>query len=254
MATRRFREVFTRPLLILAFWLAALAQARAGDCAALVFDGDDYTVCAFDVRSDEIRLVWRGPNAAPYANFSALAASLRSKGRGLRFAMNGGMYREDLSPLGLYVEDSLTLHRADARDGATNFHLKPNGVFWIGDKSAGVMETSRYLANPPPAKFATQSGPMLVVDGRIHPKIHPTGLSAKLRNGVCVRDGVYAMFAISDEPVTFHAFARLFKDRLNCANALFLDGSVSSLYSPELGRDDEWAPLGPMIAVIRPGA
>ena len=233
---------------------AAFAPARAENCAAVAFDGADYTVCAFDLRRDEIRLAWRGPNKAPYGNFSALAEDLHAKGRSLRFAMNGGMYQEDLSPAGLYVEDGKTLHRADTRDGETNFHLKPNGVFWIGDKSAGVTETSRYLANPPPAKFATQSGPMLVIDGRIHPKIHPTGLSAKLRNGVCVRDGVHAMFAISEGPVTFHEFARLFKDRLNCANALFLDGSVSSLYAPELGRDDELVPLGPLIEVVGPGS
>ena len=241
-----------RPLLILAVWLAALAEARAENCASVAFDGANYTVCAFDARRDEIRLAWRGASGAPYGNFSALAEASRVKGRSLRFAMNGGMYQEDLSPAGLYVEDGKTLRRADTRDGETNFHLEPNGVFWIGDKTAGVTETSRYLANPPPAKFATQSGPMLVIDGRIHPKIHPTGLSAKLRNGVCVRDGVYAMFAISDGPVTFHEFARLFKDRLNCANALFLDGSVSSLYSPELGRDDEMVPLGPLIEVVGP--
>jgi prepilin-type processing-associated H-X9-DG protein len=67
-----------------------------------------------------------------------------------------------------------------------------------------------------------------------------------------VRDGVTAIFAISDEPVTFHAFARLFRDELGCANALFLDGSVSSLYASELGRDDELAPLGPMIGISVP--
>ena len=96
----------------------------------------------------------------------------------------------------------------------------PNGVFWIGDGVAGVEETSRYLADPPAARFATQSGPMLVIDGRIHPKILPTGTSEKIRNGVCVRDGTTAIFAISEEPVTFYAFARLFRDGLGCANAL----------------------------------
>jgi uncharacterized protein YigE (DUF2233 family) len=141
------------------------------------------------------------------------------------------------------------VQRANTSDGKSNFHLKPNGVFWIGDRIAGVVETSRFLANPPQARFATQSGPMLVIDGRIHPKILPTGVSEKIRNGVCVRDGTNVIFAISDQEVTFHAFARLFKDGLNCANALFLDGSISSLYAPEINRDDEIAPLGPMAGV-----
>jgi prepilin-type processing-associated H-X9-DG protein len=95
---------------------------------------------------------------------------------------------------------------------------------------------------------------MLVIDGRLHPKILPTGASAKIRNGVCVRDGTTAIFAIAEEPVTFYAFAMLFRDGLGCANALFLDGSVSSLYAPELGRDDELTPLGPMIGVSAPTA
>ncbi len=212
-------------------------------------DGADYTVCSFDARRDEIRLYWRDESGKPYENFSDLAQSLKARGRTLRFAMNAGMFAEDLSPIGLYVEDDKLLRKADTREGASNFHMKPNGVFWIGDKSAGVTETSRYLANPPTARFATQSGPMLVIDGRIHPKILPTGESEKLRNGVCVRDGSNVLFAISDAPVTFHAFARLFKDGLACANALFLDGSVSSLYAPELHRDDELTPLGPMVGV-----
>jgi uncharacterized protein YigE (DUF2233 family) len=95
---------------------------------------------------------------------------------------------------------------------------------------------------------------MLVIDGRIHPKILPTGTSEKIRNGVCVRDGTTAVFVIADQPITFYAFARLFRDGLGCANALFLDGSISSLYAPELGRDDEMTPLGPMIGVSAPAS
>ena len=190
----------------------------------------------------------------PYANFAALAAALSARGRKLRFAMNAGMFGDDFAPVGLYVENGKRLRRADTRAGPTNFHLLPNGVFWVGDGVAGVEETSRFLADAPAAKFATQSGPMLVIDGHIHPKILPTGASQKVRNGVCVRDGVTAIFAISDEPVTFHAFARLFRDGLGCANALFLDGSVSSLYAPELGRDDELAAARTDDRHQRPGS
>jgi uncharacterized protein YigE (DUF2233 family) len=160
------------------------------------------------------------------------------------------MFKQDQSPVGLYVENQLKRHDADTRSGPTNFHLKPNGVFWLGDGVAGVTETSRYLANPPAARYATQSGPMLVVDGRIHPKIRPNGTSLKIRNGVGACDGGAVVFAIAEEPVTFDAFARLFRDGLDCQNALFLDGSVSSLYAPELNRDDEMGPIGPMVGVV----
>jgi uncharacterized protein YigE (DUF2233 family) len=91
---------------------------------------------------------------------------------------------------------------------------------------------------------------MLVIDGRIHPKISENGTSRKIRNGVGVRDRHIAVFAISDEPVTFGEFARLFKDELDCANALFLDGSISSLYAPALGRSDELRPMGPIVAAF----
>jgi prepilin-type processing-associated H-X9-DG protein len=232
--------------------LGSTATAALAECAPQTRDGEKYVVCAFDVLRDDVRLYWRDPDHKPFRGFDALAQSLKTRGRALRFAMNAGMFEEDGSPVGLYVEDGKRLHRADLREGETNFHLKPNGVFWIGDKAAGVMETSRYLANPPAARFATQSGPMLVIDGRIHPKIRPTGESEKIRNGVCVRDGTNVLFAISDEPVTFHAFARLFKDGLGCANALFLDGSVSSLYAPGLNRDDELVPVGPIVGVSAP--
>jgi prepilin-type processing-associated H-X9-DG protein len=91
---------------------------------------------------------------------------------------------------------------------------------------------------------------MLVVDGRIHPKITQEGPSRKLRNGVGVSGPKTVIFAISDGPVSFGAFARLFRDRLGCRNALFLDGSVSSLYAPALGREDGLRPLGPILGAV----
>jgi prepilin-type processing-associated H-X9-DG protein len=231
---------------------ALASQGGRAPCAPLNFDGAHYTICAFDARRDEIRLYWKDSSGKPFGAFDALAQTLNAHGRALRFAMNAGMFEADQSPVGLFIEDGKREHRVDTRDGASNFHLKPNGVFWIGDGAVGIAETSRYLANPPPARFATQSGPMLVVDGRIHPKILPTGTSEKVRNGVCTPDATTAIFAISDEPVTFHAFARLFRDALGCANALFLDGSVSSLYAPDLERDDDLTPLGPIVGVTAP--
>jgi uncharacterized protein YigE (DUF2233 family) len=223
-------------------------------CAAKNFDSAKFTVCTFDPRRDDIRLFLSGTDNKPYGSLAALAAALKAKGETLMFAMNAGMFGQDQSPVGLYVEDRRKLHEADTRAGATNFHLKPNGVFWIGDRVAGVTETGRYLANPPSARYATQSGPMLVVDGRIHPKIKPNGTSLKIRNGVGACSGGAVVFAIADEPVSFDAFARLFRDGLGCQNALFLDGSISSLYAPELNRDDELGPIGPIAGVVRPDA
>ena len=251
MARRKFFAA-----LMLGFLASAGSAVSAlADCAPKGFGGANFTVCVFDPRRDDIRLFWKGPDDRPYGSLSALSDALKTKGQKLAFAMNAGMFKEDQSPVGLYIEKGQKLHAANTRGGgASNFHMKPNGVFWIGDGLAGVTETGRYLAAPPAARYATQSGPMLVVDGAIHPKILPTGTSEKIRNGVGIADKGAVVFAIADEPVTFDAFARLFRDALGCQNALFLDGSVSSLYAPELNRDDELEPLGPIVGVVRPAA
>ena len=90
---------------------------------------------------------------------------------------------------------------------------------------------------------------MLVVDGNIHPKFSPDGTSLQRRNGVGAPDDHTLIFVISEDWVNFHSFARLFKDGLNCPNALFLDGFVSSLWDAASGRFDQDVPLGPMIVV-----
>jgi uncharacterized protein YigE (DUF2233 family) len=239
-------------LLVVGFGAADGTASAA--CAPKDFNNAKFTVCTFDPRHDDIRLFLSGPDDKPYGSLGALASALKQKGERLAFAMNAGMFGEDQSPVGLYVEDRRKLHEADTRGGATNFHMKPNGVFWIGDKVAGVIETSRYLAATPPARYATQSGPMLIIDGKIHPKIRPDGTSQKIRNGVGACKGGAVTFAIAEDPVTFDTFARLFRDGLSCQNALFLDGSVSSLYAPELSRDDEPEAIGPIVGVVQPGA
>ena len=242
-----------RARLWLAFCLAFLcgASGALAACAPESFEGEDYTICRFDLRQDRLRLFSLGPDGAPYGSFAALEADLRARGQSLAFAMNAGMYGEDLKPIGLYVEDGHAGHKANRRNGPGNFHLKPNGVFFIDGETGGVKETEAYLASGITPQFASQSGPMLVVDGNIHPKFSETGASFQRRNGVGAPDSHTLVFAISEGRVNFHSFARLFRDHLNCQNALFLDGSISSLHAPELGRSDSFFPIGPIVALVR---
>ncbi|MBM3563539.1 MAG: hypothetical protein FJX48_10440 [Alphaproteobacteria bacterium] len=232
-------------------FLAPLAVARANSCADIEDGGARYTMCDFDARNSDIRLFLRDEKGDAYADFSRLASALADKGETLVFAMNAGMYAEDRAPVGLYVENGRTLNAANTHAGPGNFHMKPNGVFWIDGGRAGVTETARFLKSRQRAQFATQSGPMLVIGGRIHPRIHEDGMSQKFRNGVCVQDGHIVRFAISNQPVSFFEFARLFRDRLHCADALFLDGgSASGLYAPSLSRHDRFMPaMGPIVGV-----
>ncbi|MBN9061276.1 MAG: hypothetical protein BGP06_20000 [Rhizobiales bacterium 65-9] len=234
--------------LALAFSLIASREAAA-NCAPVVEQGRRYEVCAFPA-NDALRLFWKDGEGKPYGGLDNLARQLSADGETLVFGMNAGMYEADLSPVGLYIENGRQLKSANLRNGAGNFHLKPNGVFFFGDGRAGVMETSRFVAAKLRPRYATQSGPMLVIGGRIHPKIRASGTSEKIRNGVGVRDGSTAIFAISREPVTFHAFASLFRDRLKTPDALFLDGSVSSLFArPDL-RLGGFRSIGPIIGVV----
>jgi uncharacterized protein YigE (DUF2233 family) len=113
------------------------------------------------------------------------------------------------------------------------------------------METEAFLASGISPRFASQSGPMLVIDGEIHPKFSVDGTSYQRRNGVGAPDPHTLVFAISEGSVNFHSFARLFRDHLDCDNALFLDGSISSLHATELSRSDGFFDLGPIVALAK---
>jgi uncharacterized protein YigE (DUF2233 family) len=240
-------------------WLGASVAAQAEPCRDESFKGASYIVCSFDLTKDELRLYWRDGAGKPYRTFAALAADLKAKGKSLRFAVNGGMYQDDFRPVGLYIENGRELIQPNTstRTGAPsqipNFYKKPNGVFYIGDGIAGVAETGQFIADRPKADFATQSGPMLVIDSAIHPAFIVNSTDLKPRNGVGVSSSNAVHFVITKRWVNFYEFARFFRDGLGCNNALFLDGGVApGLYAPELGRNDPPAHggYGPIIAVV----
>ncbi len=220
-------------------------------CSALSHEGNSYSVCRVDLRENRLELFNLDGKGAPLGSFSALAEDLSREGKELGFAMNAGMFDEALKPIGLYVENGAQAKKLNRRDGYGNFHVKPNGVFYIKGDRVGVAATEAYMKLNEKPDFASQSGPMLVIDGKIHPKFSPGGMSYKMRNGVGVLDAHTAIFVISENAVNFHDFAILFRDGLKCANALFFDGTVSSLYSPELGRNDGFAALGPMVGAVK---
>ena len=239
--------------------LCGAGDANAKPCRGETFDDTAYVVCSFDPAADDIRTFWGTEAGAPFNTFAALAGELKGQGLTLSFAMNGGMYGEDFSPTGLYIEEGRELAPANTRtvtgepQDIPNFYKKPNGVFYLAGKAAGVMTTDAWLASPPQARFATQSGPMLVIDGKIHPAFIENSTDRKHRDGVGVDASGKVHFAITEDAVSFYNFARFFRDGLGCDNALFLDGgSAPGIYAPELGRDD--APghggYGPIIGVV----
>ena len=216
-------------------------------CREIVFDAAPFTVCEF-ARDADVRLLLEDADGVPFGTLTRAVDSLPPGERAL-MATNAGMYHADQRPVGLFVQNGEERAPLVRRPGPGNFGLVPNGVFWSDGTRVHVTETLAYAAREPDARFATQSGPMLVVDGALHPRFRPDSESRKRRNGVGV-NGDAVMFAISDAPVTFHHFARLFRDELGADNALFLDGTVSRIISPDTGRRERGGTFGPIAVVV----
>lgn len=221
-------------------------------CETGMFEGTPYAACTVSPAEEDLRLWLRDSEGRPYGSFDRLSAHLADEGLELVFAMNGGMYHEDRSPVGFYVEEGETIARIVTRAGPGNFGMLPNGVLCLTEDSAILRESRAFAAEPADCRFAMQSGPLLVQEGKLHPRLLPSGTSAFIRNGVGLRPDGTLVFAISDIPVTFHRFARLFRDELGAPDALYIDGNVSRLHAPEVGRRDIGFSMGPIVGVARP--
>lgn len=236
--------------------LALITWAGPGwavECRDLTYDSKVYTVCKVDAGAEDLRLFLNHPETGkPLGNFTSVERLVEGDGQ-LVFAMNAGMYHTDRRPVGHYAEAGRELAPVITREGPGNFGLLPNGVFCIRDGRADVIETSRFVAEEPACTYASQSGPMLVIDGALHPRFLPDSDSRYIRNGVGTSaDGKSAFFVISDRPVTFHQFGSFFRDGLKVPQALYFDGNISRLYAPELDRFDGGFPMGPMVGVVAP--
>lgn len=249
-------------LITIASFLVALLSATSAlsqdqnnppepDCEAIRFEATLYTICTFDAGRHTIKLFHSDPEGTVYRHFDALAASLETNRHDLIFAMNAGMYHANRDAVGLFIEDGVERYKINRNEGPGNFHLLPNGIFYLEGNRAGVAATETYVASAIQPDFATQSGPMLVIDGTLHPRFIKDGTSRKIRNGVGVSDdGKTVTFALSEERVNFYDFGRLFRDQLNIDNALFLDGSISRIYVRDLQRNDSGRAMGPMVGVV----
>lgn len=209
-----------------------------------------YTVITVDPASERIGLFLNDEAGAPLKTFKRLEAWLSSRNEELLFAMNAGMFHADFSPVGVLVQNGKQIAPLNLDDGVGNFFLKPNGVFLLTGAGPMVLASSEYPLIKEPVLLATQSGPLLLRNGEIHPAFDPQSHSRHIRNGVGVVDGK-AVFVISQQPVTFHEMATFFRDELHCRDALYLDGALSGIYSPKLGRHDKPGALGPLLAVTR---
>lgn len=231
--------------------VALLADASAIEFSNVVVAGKRVTICRVNVHKERLQLLLKDDEGRPFKSFDAIDRWLQSRDQKLLFGMNAGMYHRDFSPVGLFVAGGQQLAPLNTNSGTGNFYLKPNGVFLVSEKGARVLESSEYSGLSEQVMLATQSGPLLVHRGKIHPGFNPRSESRLIRNGVGVPSQEMAVFAISDAPISFYEFATLFRDVLKCPDALFLDGVISSLHSIDLKRSDKKTELGPMIGITR---
>jgi uncharacterized protein YigE (DUF2233 family) len=244
---------------MLAVAITSLHQANATECEQESFEAAGYVVCTLDADKADLRLFWKNADGEPYRTFSSIAEAVRAEGKTLTLAVNAGMYRLDFSPMGLYVENGRELKPANtariegSAGSVPNFYKKPNGVFFLGERGAGILPTDDFLKLRPSVRFATQSGPMLVVSNRLNPIFIVGSADRTRRSGVGVCSSGAVRFAISEDRVNFHDFARLFRDHLKCPDALFLDGGRGvGIYNPGMGRNDiSWhGGYGPVFGVV----
>lgn len=232
-----------------------LSAAPASDAVppglqSIPFHGQTFLIRTVDPKKEDLRLFWKDDQGNLLHDFAGLEKAVSAKGEKLLFAANAGMFEADFKPVGLLVQDSNEVTPLNLNDAKGNFYMKPNGVFLINDKhEARVIDSSDYATQLLPAVWATQSGPLMVHGGAIHPDFVADSKNLQIRSGVGVRKDGSIIFAISREPVNFYEFASLFLDKLKCPNALYLDGAISAFYVPAL-KDSIPEYFGPMIGVV----
>ena len=241
----------TRLAVALAWLVWSVSGAWAQTCETVSYKANRYAVCDVDMAQADLRLFLYGPNDLILGQFQNVDRVLEPAGQTLAFAMNAGMYHDNRRPVGHYVENGQELMRVVPNAGPGNFGLLPNGVFCIRANRADVYETRAFQAAAPDCDYATQSGPMLVIDGALHPRFLIDSTSRFVRNGVGTSaDGQRAVFVISSNTVTFHEFGSFFKDALKLPNALYFDGNISRLYAPSIGRNDPGFAMGPIVGLV----
>lgn len=236
-----------KELIILAvalFWLAAgfflYKKSRTAEDTRFI------TYIA-DPKNQDIQLYQKDEQGKDFRNIGNLLTWVQQQNKTLEFAMNGGMFHPDFSPVGLFVQNGKEIHPVDTGSGEGNFYLKPNGIFYITTTEAGICSATDFKRKDS-ILFATQSGPMLLKDGMIHAGFKQASANLQVRNAVGILPDNRVIFALSKQPVSFYDFATYFKG-LGCKNALYLDGVVSRAYLPAKQWEQKDGDLGIIIGV-----
>ena len=216
---------------------------------ALRMEAQTNTIISYNANPTNVQMFWKNDKGAILGSLDNLVSWQESKGKKVVMAMNGGMYMEDRAPLGLYIENGKVIRKLNTVTNAYgNFYMQPNGVFYISKDNKAVVCETKATPDLKTIKYATQSGPLLVVDGVINDKFTKSSKNVHIRNGVGVLPDGRVLFAISKTEVNLYDIAEFFKNK-GCRYALFLDGFVSRAYIPSENFTQKDGNFGVMIAV-----
>jgi uncharacterized protein YigE (DUF2233 family) len=217
------------------------------------YQGDTFDTCTVDLTSAPLKCYFRDDDGRRLGSLLKLKQYLESKSSNLIFATNAGMYSPNGNSVGLLIAGGKRMSHVDLKSGTGNFYLKPNGVFLVSRGRALITESSKFEdpADVGSVAIATQSGPLLVLDGVIHPAFQQNSENRCIRSGVGLISPTKVVFAISDGPVNFYEFGLLFKERFKCSDALYLDGVVSRMFLPALKRYDSDGDFAGLIGIAK---
>jgi len=223
-----------------------------GIAQKILFKGTEYDALIINLEEANIQLYYKKSSGKRFENFGNLKNYLQNKGQQLIFATNAGIFEPGFQPEGLYVENGVELRPLNLKKGKGNFYLQPNGVFFLTNyKTANIISSEQYPNVKKVVKFATQSGPLLVMDGKINPQFSAKSKSRYIRNGVGLIHKNQIVILISNQAVSLHEFARVFKEFYQCPKALYLDGAISEMYLPVFKRYESKGNFGAMIGIVK---
>jgi uncharacterized protein YigE (DUF2233 family) len=237
-----------KPITLFLIFLAIIFLCFGSQASYKFINDNQILSYNVDPKKQDVRLFWKDDNGKILGSFNQLKTLLKGKNKTLVFATNAGMFSPEYGPVGLFIQDGKLIHKMNNSEGKGNFNWKPNGVFYITNNNiAGVCQSSEFNNNGN-TKYATQSGPMLVFNGKMHEGFE-NSKSLYIRNGVGVLPDGKVVFAMSKKEITFYDFAKYFLD-LGCNNALYFDGAISKTYLPEQNWTIQDGRFGAMVGVV----
>ncbi len=219
----------------------AASVVRAGEYACV--KNARGTFHLYRARPEELTLHWKNAEGHAFRTFTALEDHFTSIGHTVSFMINAGIFEPGGTPTGLHIEEGREIKAINLADAPGNFYLKPNGVFLIDDQGAKILTSQTYAAAKLNPRIAFQSGPMLLINGAVHPAFRAASENLLHRNGVGILPDGRILFIITDLPsqtrINLYHFAMLFQN-YGCQNALFLDGDLSVM---AVRKDDKLKPV-----------